>query len=244
MSISVEKANKRLCDAHAGEILAWAVDRFAPDVAMSSSFQTQSLPLLHLVSRVAPDLEILFLDTGFHFPETVAFRDRLIREWGLNVRNLRRQAVHSSNGGAQTPDLYRADPDFCCHMNKVEPMRLATEGLTAWISGIRRDQSEARRDITVVEETGEGLMRIHPMANWSSKDVFQYIADHDLPKHPLLAEGYLTVGCAPCTRPAADGGGERSGRWVGRSKNECGLHTELREQRPVSISPPPDREER
>jgi phosphoadenosine phosphosulfate reductase len=214
--------------ASAEEIVAWAVDRHWPDVAMSCSFQSQSLPLLHIVSRVAPQLPVIFLDTGYHFPETLAFRDELVERWGLNLRVVRAEGGHDEFVRTHGPDLYRRDPNLCCWANKVEPMERAMAGLSAWISGIRRDQTGSRGDIAVVEQGAKGVTRVHPMAAWTGRDVWSYIHRHELPDHPLVARGYLSVGCAPCTRPTAAGGDERSGRWEGQGKTECGLHTLLR----------------
>ena len=133
------------------------------------------------------------------------------------------------------PDLYARDPNLCCYLNKVEPMQRAMEGLDAWISGIRRDQSPERASAPVVEVTPQGVHRVHPMASWTGRDVWKYIHDHDLPDHPLLRQGYLSIGCAPCTRPVALGEGEREGRWSGQGKGECGLHTILRGAEASSI---------
>ena len=204
-------------------ILQWAWDRFGDQVAMSSSFQVQSLPLLHMVSQTVPALPILFLDTGFHFPETLAFRDKLAEDWGLNIRVLRAEPNLS-----QPSELYRQDPDLCCYVNKVAPMQTALQDYSAWISGIRRDQSANRAAIKVVEEVNE-VVRIHPMADWSSKDIWRYIHDQNLPAHPLLSQGYMSIGCAPCTQPIFDAENERAGRWAGQTKTECGLHTTLRQ---------------
>lgn len=218
------------------EILEWAVETFWPEIAMSSSFQTQSLPLLHMVSRVVPRLPIIFLDTGFHFPETLAFRDRVTRELGLNLRIVRPSLSPAELARRYGEGLYRRDPDLCCYVNKVEPMQRALEGLRAWISGIRRDQSPTRASIRIVERTAQGIIRVHPMATWTQQDIARYIHDHSLPEHPLLAQGYLSVGCAPCTRPIFGGEPARAGRWDGRAKLECGLHTLLRE--PVETQAP------
>jgi len=210
------------------DIVTWSVETFSPAIAMSSSFQTQSLPLLHIVSQVAPELPIIFLDTGYHFPETLAFRDRLVGEWGLNLRVVRAAMPREEFIRQHGDGLYRRDPDMCCYINKVEPMQRAMKGLRAWISGIRRDQSPTRANTQVLERTPEDVIRVHPMATWSRQDTFQYIHDHNLPEHPLLAQGYLSIGCAPCTRPVHDGEDERAGRWDGQAKTECGLHTVLR----------------
>lgn len=205
-----------------GNVIRWAVAEFGPDVAMSSSFQTQSLPLLHIVAQTAPGLPVIFLDTGFHFPETLRFRDRLVEEWSLNLVVVRPDPQEA------VPGLYRTDPDRCCLIHKVAPMRRAMSGLRAWISGVRRDQTASRSTLEVMERSGD-LVRVHPLASWTSRDVWRYIARHDLPAHPLFSQGYASIGCAPCTRPVQIDMGERSGRWAGRGKTECGLHTTLRE---------------
>lgn len=203
------------------ELLSWAWHEYAPRIALSSSFQTQSLPLLHMVSRTTPEMPVLFIDTGFHFPETLVFRDRLTAEWGLNVRIVRPAADEFR------PGLFGQDPDACCLVHKVEPLRRAMQGLLAWISGIRRDQTGDRATGEAVEKVGD-LVRVHPLLEWTSQDVWKYINAHDLPTHPLLAKGYLSIGCSPCTRPVHDGEDERAGRWAGQAKMECGLHTALR----------------
>lgn len=208
-------------------ILQWAVSEYGDRVALSSSFQSQSVPMLHMVSRAVPELPILFLDTGYHFPETLAFRDRLVREWGLNVVNLRgdKSAERTAQEGGQP--LYQTNPDRCCFINKVEPMREALKAYDAWISGVRRDQSKARSGMDVVERLDADRVRIHPLLEWTQRDVDTYIEEHGLPEHPLTAQGYASIGCAPCTQPP-EGADGRSGRWVGTSKDECGLHTDLR----------------
>lgn len=226
-----------LAGAHPSDILSWAVEHFGGRIAASSSFQTQSVPLLHMISRVTPDLPVVFLDTGFHFPETLAFRDRLVEEWGLNLRIAKPGQPHEGFILRHGPDLYRRDPDLCCYVNKVEPMRRAMQGLDAWISGVRRDQTAERSGVEVVERRDEGPVRIHPLAAWTEHDVWQYMADHDLPEHPLLAKGYLSIGCAPCTRPVLEGQDPRSGRWAGTEKTECGLHTVLRTA-PTEVTEP------
>lgn len=219
----------------AQDILCWAVDRFGTGLATSSSFQMQSLPLLHMLGRLAPHVPVIFLDTGFHFPETLAFRDRLVAEWGLNLRVVRREPEPGEHRH-RILDLPQIDPDLCCHMHKVEPMQRAMRDYRAWLSGIRRDQSQTRASIRTIEAGSDGLTRIHPFARWTGHDVSQYIARHDLPEHPLLAKGYVSIGCAPCTRPVQIGQTERAGRWSGRAKTECGLHTTLRPGSPAAES--------
>lgn len=229
-TIDLEQLNAVFETTSTRDIIVWAVETFRPNVAMSSSFQTQSLPLLHIVSQTAPELPIIFLDTEYHFPETLAFRDRIVEEFGLTLRVVRATVSRDEFVTRYGDDLYRHDPDTCCYINKVEPMQRASEGLDAWISGIRRDQSSARVNTQILERTSQGVVRVHPMATWTRRDVWRYIDEHDLPEHPLLAQGYLSVGCAPCTRPTGATGDERAGRWADREKTECGLHTILREQ--------------
>lgn len=212
------------------EIIRWAVETFWPDIGMTSSFQTQSVPLLHMIAQVAPQLPVFFLDTGFHFSETLAFRDQLVQELGLNVQTLTPEIGHETFQKTYGY-LYRTDPDLCCHINKVEPLQQAMRGLKAWISGIRRDQTAERRQVPIVSRQADGLYKIAPLATWSRKEVWQYLHDHNLPEHPLLRQGYLSIGCAPCTRPVGEGQDERAGRWAGQEKTECGLHLPLYQRR-------------
>jgi phosphoadenosine phosphosulfate reductase len=205
------------------EILLWAWDSFKPSIAVTSSFQTQSLPLLHMISEYVPEMSILFLDTGFHFPETLAFRDLLVQKYKLNIKNLKTEMGHDGFKNSHG-DLYRQNPDLCCFINKVEPLKKAMRDLQAWVSGIRRDQTDARRNIDVITLQPDGLYKICPLASWTRQDIWQYIYDHNLPEHPLLAQGYLSIGCAPCTRQVFHGEDERAGRWPGTEKTECGLH--------------------
>jgi len=226
-SLDIEAHNQIFENATPQEILKWAWEIFGPDIAATSSFQSQSLPLLHLIAQTVPDLPVLFLDTGFHFPETLAFRDQLVREMGLNVVNLKPQTGHDEFK-RRHGELYRQNPDMCCYINKVEPLKRAKKGLQAWITGVRRDQTATRAEMSFVSIDADGLYKICPMLNWTQKDVFRYMHENNLPDHPLLAQGYLSIGCAPCTRPVfGDGADERSGRWAGQDKVECGLHISI-----------------
>jgi phosphoadenosine phosphosulfate reductase len=209
----------------APEIVAWAAAHFGGDLAVSSSFQTQSLPLLHIISQVAPELPVLFVDTGQHFVETLAYRDQLVALLGLNVRVVRASLSRQEFNTRYGSDLPYRDPDLCCYLNKVQPMEQALDGVPAWISGIRRDQTANRSSFHVIEENERGVIRVHPMLNWTRQDVEAYIVRHDLPRHPLYALGYVSVSCWPCTAPIHNGDDQRAGRWQGRDKTECGLHT-------------------
>jgi phosphoadenosine phosphosulfate reductase len=224
--LDIEELSQHFETASPSEILGWAWETFGPDVAAISSFQTQSVPLLHLISQVTPQLPILFLDTGFHFTETLMYRDRLTQDLGLKVQVLTPEMGHDGFK-RQHSDLFRRNPDLCCYINKVEPLRRAMQGLKAWISGIRRDQTPQRRHTPIIAKQANGLYKICPLATWTRRDVWQYLHDHNLPEHPLLAQGYLSIGCAPCTQPVDAGQDERAGRWNGQDKTECGLHIDL-----------------
>ena len=212
------------------EILGWVWNTFGNKAVASSSFQTQSVPLLHIISQTCPELPVIFLDTGFHFPETLTFRDELVARLGLNLV-IARAAVEKNQQIAQYGEgLYRKDPDLCCYINKVEPMRRVTQKYNGWISGVRRDQTANRQSLSVFDPQATNPLKIHPMLNWTKAQVWNYIDKHQLPSHPLFTQGYPSVGCAPCTRPVFSGEDERVGRWAGLGKIECGLHLNIREE--------------
>ena len=209
------------------EILNWAVENYWPSIVMSSSFQTQSVPLLHMVAQIKPELPIYFLDTGYHFPETLLYKEKLQKTLGLNVIDLRNEELDGPQESVPGGPLYRSDPDRCCYLRKVAPMEKALQDVQAWVTGIRREQTVHRPRANIFERKSNGLLKVNPLLNWVQKDVWSYISRHDLPVHPLFSQGYLSIGCAPCTRPAQPGEDERTGRWAGSAKVECGLHTEL-----------------
>jgi phosphoadenosine phosphosulfate reductase len=210
------------------KILQWAVETFGDGLAMTSSFQQQSLTLLHIVSTVAPQLPIFFLDTGYHFKETLAFKALVAEQLGLNVRDIRPAMSRKEQEARHGPDLPHTNPDLCCYINKVLPLQEAMKGYRAWITGIRRDQSPARANAPIVDIRQDGIVKIAPLATWTRDDVKRYMDFHQLPRHPLYDKGYKSIGCAPCTRPVREGEDERAGRWAGKQKTECGLHTVFR----------------
>ena len=209
------------------EIIKWAVDTFWPEIAMSSSFQTQSVPLLHMVSQVNRNLLIFFLDTGYHFWETAIFREQLASEWHLNVLDLYRDTRWDAYARQNTRQLPLEDPNLCCYIHKVQPMQKALKDMLAWISGIRRDQTSVRAHAKILELQEDGLLKINPLLNWTKADVKKYAEENNLPSHPLFEKGYRSIGCAPCTVAIGVNDDERAGRWTGRGKTECGLHTEM-----------------
>ncbi len=232
----VDEVNGRLAGAPPEEILAWATQAFGDEIVASSSFQTQSVPLLHMISRVCPGLPVLFLDTGFHFPETLAFRDQVVARFGLRLRVLHCRIERDAFLRCYGP-LYRSDPDLCCYLNKVEPLARALAGQRAWIAGIRRDQTASRRATRVLERGGDLVYKVSPLAGWSAGDVDAYVLRHSLPVHPLTRQGYASIGCKPCTRAVVPGDDARAGRWPDAGKTECGLHEDYWRRRGRGGSP-------
>lgn len=209
------------------EIIGWTVDTFWPQVAMSSSFQTQSMPLLHMVSQINRNLLIYFIDTGYHFWETAIFREQLASDWHLNVLDPYRDTRWDAFARQYTRTMPLEDPNLCSFIHKVQPMQAAMKDMLAWISGIRRDQTPERARSKILELQEDGLLKINPLLNWTKADVSNYAKEHDLPSHPLLEKGYRSVGCAPCTVAIDANDDDRAGRWQGRGKTECGLHTTM-----------------
>ncbi len=216
------------------EIIAWAIDTFWPQIAMSSSFQTQSMPLLHMASRVRRDLLVFFLDTGYHFWDTLTFREKIAAEWKLNVLDLYRDSRWDVFVRQDVRTLPVEDPDLCCFLHKVQPMQKALKDLKAWITGIRRDQTATRAKAKILELQEDGLLKVNPLLNWTKADVDSYVEEHDLPVHMLSKVGFRSIGCAPCTVAVGLNDNERAGRWVGHGKTECGLHTEMFRKKDVA----------
>lgn len=209
------------------EIIQWAADTFFPEIAMSSSFQTQSMPLLHMVATIDRNVPIFFLDTGYHFWETLIFREWIASEWQLNIIDLYRDHRWDVFARQHTRTLPVEDPNLCCYLHKVQPMQKALKDVKAWISGIRRDQTSVRAHAKILELQEDGLLKINPLVNWTKADVTRYMEEFKLPEHPLFKKGYRSIGCAPCTVAIGVDDDERAGRWVGRGKSECGLHTAM-----------------
>jgi len=180
-----------------------------------------------MVTRVMPDIRILFLDTGYHFWDTLTFRERIQHEWHLNVVDLYRDSRWDIFVRDHIRTLPLEDANLCCYLHKVQPMQKALAGLRAWITGIRRDQTSERAHARFLELENDGLLKINPLLNWTKVDIQRYREEHGLPAHPLFERGFRSVGCAPCTVAVGAGEDDRAGRWAGRGKTECGLHTEL-----------------
>ncbi len=217
--------SRRFETADPDTILRWTTATYAPDAVLTCSFQHEGVVLAHMLQGIAPRTPIVFINTGYHFPETLAYRDVLVQRYGWNLVEVGPAIPRADFIRQHGDDLYRRDPDLCCEINKIEPLRRAIVGVRAWLNGRRRDQAMTRRTLAIVEELPSGLVKVNPLARWTSKDTYYYMKRHGLPLHPLFERGYTSIGCAPCTRPVLAGEDERAGRWAGSDKVECGLHT-------------------
>ena len=211
---NLEEANSQFTHASPGEVLAWTFERFVNDVAFACSFE--DVALLHMIHEVAPATEIIFLDTGDHFPETLQFVERLEREWNLNVTR-----TQPGPDAATWP----CGSERCCELRKVEPLSYALAGKGAWLTSVKRVDAPSRAGMKVVVWDDKfDLVKVNPLATWTDDDVSYYLGSHQLPEHPLWSQGFASIGCAPVTIKPLDAGDRRSGRWAGADKEECGLH--------------------
>jgi phosphoadenosine phosphosulfate reductase len=206
--------NRSFDTAPAGTIIEWAIEQFHPFMCLAASM-TDAV-LIDLAVRVEPSIEVFFIDTRYHFPETIDTVERVRRHYGLNLRVL--------TVPPQPVELWQADPANCCSAAKVAQLDRALVGKMAWMSGLRRAEAASRRSAPIVARDLRGLVKVNPIANWTDQDIDGYIADHDVPVNPLLHQGYPSIGCWPCTSRVEQGEDPRSGRWAGRDKTECGLH--------------------
>jgi len=218
-----EQAGRDLETASAQDVLRWAVDTFGSSFVIASSMGDGLLA--SLVSSVASGVDVLFLDTGYHFAETIGTRDAVAQVYDVNVRTMLPLITVPQQDAAHGERLYERDPNACCALRKVEPLARGLEPYTAWASGIRRDEAVTRREIGVVEwDAKREMVKVNPIATWTQADVDTYVAAHGVLVNPLTYDGYPSIGCAPCTRRVAPGEDARAGRWAGSAKTECGLH--------------------
>lgn len=206
--------NARFETATAAEIIGWAVETFGDSLCIAASMA--DAVLIDVASKVRPGLDTIFVDTGYHFPETLGTAERVGRRYNIELRIV--------GDDSPTDDLWRTDTDACCAQRKVAPFDIALGQYRAWMSGLRRADSPERADAAIVTRDARGLISIRPLANWDDETTDAYIADHDVIVNPLLFDGYPSIGCAPCTQRVEPGADPRSGRWAGSAKTECGLN--------------------
>ena len=213
------------------EILRWAWDRFGARAGIGTSFQGAGLVMMHLAQRNNLVFQVFTLDTGLLFPETVKLKERLEVFFGFQIESLVPDLTVEQQAEAQGPELWKRDPDLCCTMRKVLPLRNKLSELDCWMTGLRRQQSQTRTEVGVIElynaeeSSGRDIVKLNPMANWSRDAVWKYLHDHHIPYNALHDQGYRSIGCMPCTVKDAGGENERGGRWIGFNKVECGIHT-------------------
>jgi len=219
-----EALNASLGELHPREIIEQAVARqFVGEIAAVSSFGADSAVLLHMIAQVDPGLPVIFLDTGKHFGETLEYRDALVADFGLTSMRIVTPKEAALGRGDPDGKLHLSDTDACCAIRKVEPMARGVEPFRAWFTGRKRFQAATRAALPAFEAVGPRI-RINPLAHWSVGDLTGYMREHDLRESPLVAYGYLSIGCFPCTQPVKPGEDARSGRWAGQAKTECGIH--------------------
>lgn len=208
---------RRFETAPAGEVLRWAGATFGSDLVVAAAM-TLDVVLVDLAAKAIPGVEVVFLETHEHFPETLATAGEVERRYPITLRR------YTPEPADVVDKHYLTDPNACCHARKVLPLERALAGRKAWVTGMRRVDADTRVEIPVVQRDKRGLVKINPIASWTDEDVAVYAADHDVPLNPLLQQGYPSIGCAPCTRQVAPGEHGRAGRWAGKGKTECGLH--------------------
>ncbi|MYY80783.1 MULTISPECIES: phosphoadenylyl-sulfate reductase [unclassified Streptomyces] len=218
-----EQAGRDLEDASALEILQWAADTFGARFCVTSSME--DAVVAHLASRARPGVDVVFLDTGYHFPETIGTRDAVEAVMDVNVITLTPRQSVAEQDAMYGAKLHDRNPDLCCRLRKVQPLEEGLAGYTAWATGLRRDDSPSRANTPVVGwDEKRGKVKISPIARWTQDDVDAYVTEHGVLTNPLLMDGYGSVGCAPCTRRLLEGEDARAGRWAGNAKTECGIH--------------------
>ena len=216
-------------ETHPTEVLKWGINRYHPKIAIASSFSVEDIVLIDMATQIEPAIKVFYINTGFHFKETEAIKKLIKKRYHLNlVEYLPLLSIEDQNL-KYGPELHKKNPDLCCKLRKVEPIKRALQELDAWITGLRREQAVTRKNTKTVElgytDEGKPLIKVNPLAYWTKQQIWQYIENNKIPYNSLLDKGYLSIGCEPCTRPIQQGEDERSGRWIGKGKTECGIHT-------------------
>jgi phosphoadenosine phosphosulfate reductase len=223
-SVAVE-AGRRFEGAPPEDVIQWAAETFGDGLCIAASMADALL--IDIASRVAPGVNVIFLDTGYHFPETLETRDRVDKRYQVRLHTILPRQTVAEQDATFGPRLHDRDPDACCSLRKVEPLRRALEGYQAWASGIRRDETDSRRNAGVVEwDQKRSMVKVNPLACWTQQQADEYIIANDVEVNPLVYDGYPSIGCAPCTRRVLPGEDPRSGRWANNHKIECGLHVD------------------
>jgi phosphoadenosine phosphosulfate reductase len=218
------EAADTLTGAPAGEVIRWATQTFGPRVCITSSM-TDAV-IIHLVSQLTPGIDVLFLDTGYHFAETIGTRDAVSAVYPVNVVNVTPATTVAEQDATLGPRLYGRNPDLCCYLRKVVPLEKALGPYDAWITGVRKQETDSRSDTRVVQwDPKRQMVKINPIVDWTQEQVDSYITENGVLVNPLVYDGYPSIGCQTCTMRVEAGADPRSGRWAGTAKTECGIHT-------------------
>jgi phosphoadenosine phosphosulfate reductase len=222
----IETENRRLESATAEEILMWAVDTYFPRFTMATGLGPEGCVIISMLAKIKPEVYVFNLDTGYQFAETLTLRERIIEKFGMMIHLEKPEQTVAEYEAANGGPVYLRDPDRCCHDRKVKVLERVAARFDAWATGVRREQSPTRANTPIVQwDKKFGLVKVSPLAKWTKKDVWTKIVAEDIPYNPLHDQGYPSIGCWPCTRAVFAGEDERAGRWSGRAKTECGLHT-------------------
>lgn len=223
MRTLAEQAAADLADASAEDVIRWATDTFGDRICVTSSM-TDAV-IIHLASKIKPGIDVVFLDTGYHFPETIGTRDAVDVVYPIRLLNITPSRTVAEQDAELGPRLYGRNPDLCCYLRKVEPLERALGNYDAWITGVRRDETNRRREMRVVEwDDRREMVKVNPIVGWSGKQVDDFIEEQGILVNPLVYDGYPSIGCATCTARVEPGADPRSGRWAGTGKTECGIH--------------------
>jgi phosphoadenosine phosphosulfate reductase len=218
-----DQAARELEDASAEDVVRWATDTFGDRICITSSMS--DAVIVHLVSAIRPGIDVVFLDTGYHFPETIGTRDAVSAVYPVNLVNVTPSRTVAEQDADLGPRLYGRNPDLCCYLRKVEPLERTLKNYDAWFTGVRREETLSRRSTSVVEfDPKRQKIKVNPIARWTSEQVDEYIASNGVLVNPLVYDGYPSIGCRTCTLRVAPGSDPRSGRWAGTGKTECGIH--------------------
>ena len=225
MNAEVERIHQLAEQWSAEDVLRWAFLTFQDQVEMASGFGVEGMVLIDIAARIQPSLHVFTLDTDFLFPETYALIERVEKRYGISVERLKPALTPEEQENHYGPQLWTRNPDACCNVRKIEPLRKKLDTLSAWITSIRREQTTARASARKVEwDSKFHLVKINPLADWTSKRIWQYLVEHNVPYNPLHDRNYPSIGCTHCTRAVRPGEDARAGRWSGFNKTECGLH--------------------
>lgn len=224
--VDLAEINHQLQNASPQDVIRWAVERFHPRLTMATAFGAEGCAIIHMLSEIEPGVRVFNLDTGYQFKETLELRDRIAEKYGIEVEMVRPDTTVEQYEAIHSGPLYETHPDRCCHDRKILQLRRAIVGYDAWLSAIRGDQTKDRANTPKVGwDKKFNLVKINPLLDWTKKEVWTYIVQNNVPYNPLHDAGYPSIGCWPCTRPVNDGEDDRAGRWAGKAKTECGLHS-------------------